>query len=71
MAGSGTTSTCAAAELGLRTPAMVTTAVAIATLHVDHVRNLMRGGFIEYLPHCFGCYGHCQKRDDDTNLGKT
>jgi len=71
MAGSGTTSTSAAAESGLTRPAMVTTAVAINTLHVDQVRNLMRGGFIEHLPHCFGCYGHCQKRDDDTNLGKS
>lgn len=47
MAGSGTTSTCAAAEFGLTNPAMATVAVAIATEHVDHVRNLMKGGFIE------------------------
>jgi hypothetical protein len=70
MAGSGTTSTSAAADPGLAKPAMTTTAVAMATLHVDHVRNLMSGGVIE-ISALLGRYGLCQKHDNDTNLGKS
>ena len=55
---------------GLAAAAMDTMAMAIAKLHVDHLRNEIRGAFIDISGVHWPLWAN-QRIDDATNLGKT